>query len=226
MSERWIAASRSASEAAASVSIEPQPRKLSRDPATSITPHPVVRRPGSTPRMRIAAMVMQRLIYEFPRPRIRAVRPYRRRFEPSEPANPRSRFRRHSPCASWLAGRACDSLVTKQAGAIRGGRGEVGEEADGLAAPLADTPHFEFEREAFASGHRWVAGVDEVGRGPLAGPVGVAAVILDPDDLPFRGSTIPRSLHRGPARWIRCEIIFAKAISVSIVFASVDEIDP
>ena len=53
------------------------------------------------------------------------------------------------------------------------------------SAPIADTPHFEFEREAFASGHRWVAGVDEVGRGPLAGPVGVAAVILDPDDLPF-----------------------------------------
>ena len=50
--------------------------------------------------------------------------------------------------------------------------------------PLATTPHFDFEREAFANGHRWVAGVDEVGRGPLAGPVGVAAVILDPDDLP------------------------------------------
>ena len=50
--------------------------------------------------------------------------------------------------------------------------------------PIAITPHFDFEREAFRSGHRWVAGADEVGRGPLAGPVGVAAVILDPDDLP------------------------------------------
>ena len=50
--------------------------------------------------------------------------------------------------------------------------------------PVPTTPHFDFEREAFANGHRWVAGVDEVGRGPLAGPVGVAAVILDPDDLP------------------------------------------
>jgi ribonuclease HII len=29
-----------------------------------------------------------------------------------------------------------------------------------------------------------VAGVGEVGRGPLAGPVGVTAVVLDPDDLP------------------------------------------
>ena len=50
--------------------------------------------------------------------------------------------------------------------------------------PWRSPPHFDFEREAFANGHRWVAGVDEVGRGPLAGPVGVAAVILDPDDLP------------------------------------------
>ncbi len=45
-------------------------------------------------------------------------------------------------------------------------------------------PDFAFERELIARGRALVAGVDEVGRGPLAGPVGVAAVILDPDDLP------------------------------------------
>ncbi|HEY0097611.1 MAG TPA: ribonuclease HII [Pyrinomonadaceae bacterium] len=38
-----------------------------------------------------------------------------------------------------------------------------------------------FEDEARAGGHRMVAGVDEVGRGALAGPVVAAAVILDPD---------------------------------------------
>ena len=37
-----------------------------------------------------------------------------------------------------------------------------------------------FEEEARGRGHRWVAGVDEVGRGALAGPVVAAAVILDP----------------------------------------------
>jgi ribonuclease HII len=89
--------------------------------------------------------------------------------------------------------------------------------------PLAITPHFDFEREAFANGHRWVAGVDEVGRGPLAGPVGVAAVILDPDDLP-EGLNDSKVLP-APARESLCEIIFAKALSVSIVFASVEEID-
>jgi ribonuclease HII len=37
---------------------------------------------------------------------------------------------------------------------------------------------------AWAEGHRLVAGVDEVGRGALAGPVVVAAVILDPQCVP------------------------------------------
>lgn len=39
-------------------------------------------------------------------------------------------------------------------------------------------PDYQFEIEARASGARFVAGVDEVGRGPLAGPVTAAAVIL------------------------------------------------
>ena len=89
--------------------------------------------------------------------------------------------------------------------------------------PAATAPHFDFELEAFAGGHRWVAGVDEVGRGPLAGPVGVAAVILDPDDLPF-GVNDSKVLAEAERERL-CEVIFAKALSVSIVFASVEEID-
>ncbi|MDN5568798.1 MAG: ribonuclease HII [Paracoccus sp. (in: a-proteobacteria)] len=45
-------------------------------------------------------------------------------------------------------------------------------------------PDFSFEAAAIARGARFVAGVDEVGRGPLCGPVTAAAVILDPDDIP------------------------------------------
>ncbi|WP_295633801.1 MAG: ribonuclease HII [Mitsuokella multacida] len=41
---------------------------------------------------------------------------------------------------------------------------------------------YAYEHEAWARGHEIVAGVDEAGRGPLAGPVSVAAVIL-PHDL-------------------------------------------
>ena len=84
-------------------------------------------------------------------------------------------------------------------------------------------PHFEFERAALAGGHKFVAGVDEVGRGPLAGPVGVAAVILDPDDLP-EGLDDSKALSEAKREALR-EVIFAKALGVSIAFASVMEIE-
>jgi ribonuclease HII len=45
-------------------------------------------------------------------------------------------------------------------------------------------PDFSFEIAARQRGFVHVAGVDEVGRGPLAGPVCAAAVILDPDNIP------------------------------------------
>ncbi|WP_116653066.1 ribonuclease HII [Pelagibacterium sediminicola] len=47
-----------------------------------------------------------------------------------------------------------------------------------------DQPDLFHEHAAQADGARLVAGVDEAGRGPLAGPVVAAAVILDPDNIP------------------------------------------
>ena len=41
------------------------------------------------------------------------------------------------------------------------------------------TADFRYEAAAIARGHGLIAGVDEAGRGPLAGPVVAAAVILD-----------------------------------------------
>ncbi|MBV8471869.1 MAG: ribonuclease HII, partial [Hyphomicrobiales bacterium] len=84
-------------------------------------------------------------------------------------------------------------------------------------------PHFAFESELIASGCARVAGVDEVGRGPLAGPVGVAAVILDLDDLPD-GLDDSKALSAA-RREALCGIIYAKAVAVSVAFASVAEID-
>ncbi|MDO1581204.1 ribonuclease HII [Rhizobium oryzicola] len=49
-------------------------------------------------------------------------------------------------------------------------------------APLV--PDFSLELIARRAGHWPVAGTDEAGRGPLAGPVVAAAVILDPDNIP------------------------------------------
>ena len=84
-------------------------------------------------------------------------------------------------------------------------------------------PDFAFERELFARGCSQVAGVDEVGRGPLAGPVGVGAVILDPDDLP-EGLDDSKALS-AERREALSEAIYAKSRCVAIAFASVAEID-
>ena len=51
----------------------------------------------------------------------------------------------------------------------------------GLQSP---GPHFHFEAALIGEGCGPVAGLDEAGRGPLAGPVVAAAVILDPDRIP------------------------------------------
>ncbi len=68
-----------------------------------------------------------------------------------------------------------------------------------------------------------VAGVDEVGRGPLAGPVVAAAVILD-DLQPIRGLRDSKAL--GPVTRTRLAAeIRAKALCVCIAQASVEEID-
>ena len=45
-------------------------------------------------------------------------------------------------------------------------------------------PDFTFETKAGAHQGRTICGVDEAGRGPLAGPVVAAAVILDPENIP------------------------------------------
>jgi ribonuclease HII len=68
-----------------------------------------------------------------------------------------------------------------------------------------------------------VAGVDEAGRGPLAGPVAAAAVILDPRNLP-RGLNDSKLLNR-EAREILFEDIMTRALAVGVAFASAAEID-
>jgi ribonuclease HII len=55
---------------------------------------------------------------------------------------------------------------------------------DAAAARPRRLPDFKRERQLIRAGMLPVAGVDEVGRGPLAGPVVAAAVILDPSRIP------------------------------------------
>lgn len=49
--------------------------------------------------------------------------------------------------------------------------------------PFAEPVMGDIERAASAQGQRWIVGVDEAGRGPLAGPVHAAAVVLDMEAL-------------------------------------------
>ncbi len=70
---------------------------------------------------------------------------------------------------------------------------------------------------------KWVAGVDEVGRGPLAGPVIAAAVILDPEN-PIEGLTDSKKLSEKKREKLSAEIKL-KALSWYIARAEPDEID-
>lgn len=78
-------------------------------------------------------------------------------------------------------------------------------------------PDFSMENAARREGLWPVAGTDEAGRGPLAGPVVAAAVILDPDNIPAGLDDSKRMDAR--AREAVLQDIFARAVAVS--FASV-----
>jgi ribonuclease HII len=68
-----------------------------------------------------------------------------------------------------------------------------------------------------------IAGVDEVGRGPLAGPVVTAAVILDPEQ-PIEGLMDSKKLSES-RREMLAEIIKQRALAWSLGRAEVEEID-
>ncbi len=80
-----------------------------------------------------------------------------------------------------------------------------------------------FEKTAYRNGYAHVAGIDEAGRGPLAGPVMAAAVIL-PAGLLLNG--VDDSKKLSPAiREKLFDIIMARALSVGIGIIGPDEID-
>ena len=79
------------------------------------------------------------------------------------------------------------------------------------------------ERELWGAGHRYVAGVDESGVGPLAGPVVAAAVILPRD---FRAPGIWECKRLlADRRPLFYAVIRRQAIAVGIALVDVDELD-
>ena len=94
-------------------------------------------------------------------------------------------------------------------------------EKSGVA--LHSGPSFDAEQRLMHEGCGLVCGVDEVGRGPLAGPVVAAAVILDPQNIPD-GLNDSKKLSATRREALNTHI-HDTALSISIAQASVQEID-
>ena len=82
---------------------------------------------------------------------------------------------------------------------------------------------FEFEKKYTAEGYKLICGVDEAGRGPLAGPVCAAAVIL-PKGLEIPGLNDSKKLTDKRRRELM-PIIKEQALAYGIAFATHEEID-
>jgi ribonuclease HII len=84
-------------------------------------------------------------------------------------------------------------------------------------------PDYNYEQAAFDSGFKYICGVDEAGRGPLAGPVCAAAVIL-PEGCEIEGLNDSKKLSE-KKREALYPIILEKAVDYFIAFGSVEEIE-
>ena len=80
-----------------------------------------------------------------------------------------------------------------------------------------------YEHEAAREGFACICGVDEAGRGPLAGPVCAAAVILPPD-IQIEGLNDSKKLTDKKRRALY-DVITEQAVSYGIAFADEQEID-
>ncbi len=82
---------------------------------------------------------------------------------------------------------------------------------------------YELEKQLHREGYSLVCGVDEAGRGPLAGPVCAAAVIL-PEDCDLPGLNDSKKLTEKKREALYDEII-EKAVAYGIAFSTVEEIE-
>lgn len=85
-------------------------------------------------------------------------------------------------------------------------------------------PTFEREIALWNAGRSIVAGIDEVGRGPLAGPVVAAAVVFPAGMKPIRGLRDSKILPAAKRERLAI-VVRARAVAVGVGAASVKEID-
>ncbi len=84
-------------------------------------------------------------------------------------------------------------------------------------------PDFSYENSALKKGYSYVCGVDEAGRGPLAGPVCAAAVIL-PENIQIEGLNDSKKLTESKRETLY-DIICEKAIAFSVCYGTLEEIE-
>lgn len=80
-----------------------------------------------------------------------------------------------------------------------------------------------YENELREQGYKYICGVDEAGRGPLAGPVCAAAVILPPDTI-IEGVNDSKKLSEKKREEL-FDIVIDTALAYCIAFGSVEEIE-
>ena len=80
-----------------------------------------------------------------------------------------------------------------------------------------------YERKYYDQGAQYIAGIDEAGRGPLAGPLVIAAVIL-PQEVFISGLNDSKQLSAVKREQLYDEVL-AKALSVSVNVVSISNID-
>lgn len=90
---------------------------------------------------------------------------------------------------------------------------------------MEDFDFLAYEKECLESGYRYIAGVDEVGRGPLAGPVAVCAVImpLGRDDI-IQGVTDSKKLSAAKRKKLY-PVIKERALACKVVMLPPEYID-
>ena len=86
---------------------------------------------------------------------------------------------------------------------------------DAMARGDSNTPDFSFELAAKAQGFSRVCGIDEAGRGPWAGPVVAAAVILDPGNIPL-GLNDSKRLRESKREGLFAKIMASAKVGVGI----------
>jgi ribonuclease HII len=86
-------------------------------------------------------------------------------------------------------------------------------------------PDFAFETDYLSAGSRCIAGIDEAGRGPLAGPVIAAAVILDSTRIGELGGVDDSKKLTAKKREDLVALIIANCVGWAVGRAEVDEIE-